>query len=149
MKTLQWTLENLDKIETFIDSRLERRLIPFMSKEQIKKRFESNVEDKKELEKTLEEHVQLEWTEENIIAQLKDDTEFGIEKASNHRGISASLMWDVCRAWCTILENGLDEQFKDDYGWYGDKLFKAINEKYNFSLIDIYTFDDTFYRGWW
>lgn len=70
-----------------------------------------------------EEYIPKEWTEENIIAQLKADLDFAIEKATNLRGISSSLMYDVLKSWCIVLENGLE---KTEYGWYGDKLIKAI-----------------------
>lgn len=78
-----------------------------------------------------EEYIPKEWTEENIIAQLKADLDFAIEKATNHRGISSSLMYDVLKSWCIVLENGLE---KTEYGWYGDKLIKAIDEYYGFGL---------------
>lgn len=78
-----------------------------------------------------EEYIPKEWTEENIIAQLKADLDFAIEKATNHRGISSRLMYDVLKSWCIVLENGLE---KTEYGWYGDKLIKAIDEYYGFGL---------------
>jgi len=78
-----------------------------------------------------EEYIPIEWTEENIIAQLKADLSFAIEKATNMRGISSSLMYDVLKSWCIVLENGLE---KTEYGWYGDKLIKAIDEYYGFGL---------------
>lgn len=78
-----------------------------------------------------EEYIPKEWTEENIIAQLKADLDFAIEKATNHRGISSSLMYDVLKSWCIVLENGLE---KTEFGWYGDKLIKAIDEYYGFGL---------------
>lgn len=78
-----------------------------------------------------EEYIPKEWTEENIIAQLKADLDFAIEKATNHRDISSSLMYDVLKSWCIVLENGLE---KTEYGWYGDKLIKAIDEYYGFGL---------------
>ena len=80
-----------------------------------------------------EEYIPKEWTEENIIAQLKADLDFAIEKAINHRGISSSLMYDVLKSWCIVLENGLE---KTDYGLYGDKLIKAIDEYYDFGLYE-------------
>ena len=143
MKTLDWVLENFNNMETSIDNRLGRRLCQFLTIEQMEKLgfgFE-NEEDKKN-------HKPVEWTEENILKQLKEDVDFGIEKATGHRGISASLMWEVCMGWCMILENGLDEIYKDNYGWYGDELFGAIDQKYKFGLVDADTFDDEFYKEW-
>lgn len=78
-----------------------------------------------------DEFIPTEWTEENIIAQLKEDLDFAIMKAINHRGISSSLMHDVLKSWCIVLENGLENT---GYGWYGDKLIKAIDESYGFGL---------------
>ncbi len=78
-----------------------------------------------------EEYIPKEWTEENIIAQLKVDLDFAIEKATNLRGISSSLMYDVLKSWCIVLENGLEDT---EYGWYGDKLIKAVDEYYGFGL---------------
>ncbi len=142
MKTLEWVKENLNNMETSLDSRLGRRLCEFIPKEEMEKLgyvFEEN--------ETYPETIKS-WTEENVLAQLREDLEFGIEKATHHRGISASLMWEVCMAWCMILENGLDEAYEDEYGWYGDKLFSAIDQKYHFGLIDADTFDEEFYERW-
>ena len=79
-----------------------------------------------------EEHVPLEWTRENVLKQLKDDVEFGFEKALNKRGISASLMFDVVRKWNKVLEEGLENWDEDDYAMYGLPLFKATAVKYGF-----------------
>lgn len=141
MKTLEWVLENYENVETTLDVRLGKRLCQFLTKDQMRQiGFELEDENK--------EHTPLPWTEENILKQLRDDVEFGIEKATSHRGISASLMWEVCMGWCTILENGLDEAYKNNYGWYGDELFGAIDQKYNFGLVNSDTFDDGFYEKW-
>lgn len=144
MKTLEWVLENYNNLETVFDTRLgRRRLLPYLTEEQL---TELGLELKDEYKG---KHVPTkEWTEENIVEELRGDTEFGIEKATRHRGISASLMWEVCMAWCTVLENGLDEEYKDDYGYYGDKLFKAIDGYYNFGLVDKDTFGESFYEEW-
>ena len=45
-------------------------------------------------------------------------------------------MYDVCQAWCKVLENGLEDF--DEYGWYGKPLFKAIAHKYNWELPNEY-----------
>lgn len=86
-----------------------------------------------------------EWTEENLMDQLKEDVDFAIEKAINHRGISAGLMNDVLISWCIVLENGLENT---PYGWYGDKLIKALNEKYNLGYNMDKIFDKEFYKEW-
>lgn len=139
MKTLEYVKEHLGEFETddFCDHRFTKRFLDFVPVTEFEKYgFQYCGEG---------EHVVKDWTEENIIAQLKEDCAFGIEKATNHRGISASLMYDVCIAWCKVLENGLD---KTDYGYYGDKLFRAIDEKYKFGLVNENTFNEMFYARW-
>ena len=139
MKSVKWVLDNYKDLQTFLDDRFGRRFAEFLSVEQMK---QIGIELKDEYKAT---HIPKVWSEENVLAQLKEDVEFGIEKATNHRAISANLMFDVCKSWCVILENGLE---KTEYGWYGDKLFKAIDEKYGFGLVQEDTFDDTFYEEW-
>jgi hypothetical protein len=70
------------------------------------------------------------WTRENILAQLKEDVDFGFEKAINHRGISAEMMYDVVHMWNWILQEGLEDF--DNYPDYGIPLFKATALKYGF-----------------
>ena len=125
MLTLDYVKEHIDEIEydDFCDRRFTKRLCGFLSPD-----------DWKEfgfIYKGEGEFKAKEWTEENIINQLKVDLEFAIEKATNQRGISASLMYDVLRSWCKVLENGLEDT---EYGWYGDKLIKAVDEYYGFGL---------------
>ena len=142
MKTLEYVKEHIDEIEldSFLDRRFTKRFIDFIPVHDWEKfgfeyTGEMNADDVKPKE----------WTEENIIMQLKEDVKFGIEKAINHRGISASLMYDVLRSWCIVLENGLEHTA---YGWYGDRLIRKIDEKYNFGLVTEDTFDDDFYEDW-
>lgn len=139
MKTLDYVKEHIGEIEQdkLIDQRFTKRFIDFLpGAEWEKYGFEYIGEG---------EYTPKEWTEENILQQLKSDTEFAIEKATNHRGISASLMNSVLIAWCIVLENGLEST---DYGWYGDKLIKKIDELYGFGLVDDDTFDSSFYEEW-
>lgn len=143
MKTLEYVKEHIDEIEQdkFIDRRFTKRFLDFLPVEEWEKcGFKYTGEEDEDDEPP---HPK-EWTEENILAQLKKDVEFGIEKAENHRGISASLMYAVCQAWCIVLENGLEYT---DYGWYGDKLFIAIDKLYGFGLADDH-FDREFYDEW-
>ena len=141
MKSLEWVKENLNKVEQdeFLDKRFTSRFLDFLPCEEWEKYgFEANEEC------DLSNYKPKEWTEENILNQLKSDLEFGIEKAENHRGISASLMFDVVKSWCLVLENGLENT---EYGWYGDKLFKAVDEYYGWGLVKGH-FDEEFYREW-
>ena len=142
MKSLEWVIENLKDIETSLDCRFGSRMSLFLSKEEMEN-LGYTVKEGSDYPET-----QMEWTEENVLNQLKEDLEFGIKKAKGHRGISASLMWEVCMGWCKILENGLDKQYEADYGYYGDKLFRAIDEYYKFGLVNENTFNSEFYERW-
>ena len=125
MLTIDYVKEHIDEIEQdkFMDRRFTKRFIDYLPVEEWKEfGFEYKGEDN---------FVPKDWTEENIKIDLKSDLEFAIEKALGRRGISASLMYNVLKSWCIILENGLD---KTDYGWYGDKLIKAIDEYYEFGI---------------
>lgn len=138
MKTLDWVKDHLDELDTFIDSRFTKRFIDFLPAEEWPK-YGFELKDEKSVPE-----VKV-WTEENILAQLRDDVAFGIEKATDHRGISAGLMFNVVRSWCIILENGLENT---PYGYYGDKLFRAVDKMYKFGLVDENTFDENFYKEW-
>ena len=137
MKSLEWVLAHMDELETTFDDRVGRRLIQFVSDEQLK---ELGYTYTGEGERTV-----VEWNEENIIKQMKDDVEFGIEKATNHRGISSSLMYEVCNTWCKILENDLVDC---DYGWYGHNMFQKLDEKYNLGLNAAQEFSGDFFEEW-
>lgn len=77
-------------------------------------------------------HVAKEWTRENILEQLKQDTEFAFEKALNKRGISAGCMFAVLQMWGWVLEEGLENWPDHDYAQYGLPLMKATAVKYGF-----------------
>lgn len=77
MKTLDEIVNNYEEWSVFLDDRLAQ----FLTQEQLEKiGFKWNSDEPKE------------WTRENILSQLKEDVEFGFEKALDKRGISASLM---------------------------------------------------------
>lgn len=142
MKTLEYVKNHVDEIEqdNFLDHRWTKRFLDFIPTDEWEKygfKYSGcSPEEPFEVK---------EWTEENILKQLKADTEFAIEKATNHRGISASLMNGVLQSWCIVLENGLETT---DYGWYGDELIKAVDKLYNFGLVKDDTFDEDFYEEW-
>lgn len=77
------------------------------------------------------EHIPLDFTENNIINDLRKDVEFGFEKALDKRGISASFMNQVVKMWLWILDDPL--QYSEDYALYGLPLLKSVAVKYNFS----------------
>lgn len=124
MKTIEYIIENYKDYETFLDDRFGRRFINFLPVEDweiIGFKFTGD-EGNKPVPKA--------WTRENILAQLKEDVEFGFKKALDQRGISASLMFDVVLAWNMILEEGLEDWNKNHYAQYGLPLFKATAVKY-------------------
>ena len=125
MKTIEEILSNYEEEwATFLDDRFGARLCQFLTEEQIESiGFSINEEYKGQ-------HVPKEWTRENILEQLKDDVEFGFEKALNRRGISSGLMFDVVRKWNKVLEEGLEDWDEDHYAMYGLPLFKATAVKY-------------------
>lgn len=94
MKTLDEIVNNYE--EWSVDDRFGVRLAQFLTQEQLEKiGFKWNSDEPKE------------WTRENILSQLKEDVEFGFEKALDKRGISASLMFAVVLRWNRVLEEGL------------------------------------------
>lgn len=134
MKTIEQVLDNYKEFsDNIIEDRFGKRFTDFLTEEQAAS-IGWHAKDGYDWPEPKE------WTEENVLEQLKRDVEFGWEKACDERGISASLMYEVCQAWCKVLENGL-EGF-DEYGWYGKPLFKAIAHKYGWELADEY---ETYY----
>lgn len=141
MKTLEYVKNHIDEFERddFLDKRFTRRFLDFIDESEWEKfgfRRKEGAEPKKPKE----------WTEENVLRQLKDDVAFGIEKALDHRGISSGLMAMVCCSWLDVLEDKDIERYL--YGWYGSELFKAIDKKYGFGLVDEDTFSGDFYEEW-
>lgn len=141
MKTLEYVKEHIKEIEhdNFLDRRFTKRLLDFLPAEEWKEYGFTPSENFK-----ADEYKPKDWTEENVLEQLKEDLAFGIEKAVNHRGISASLIYEVVRSWCYILENGLENT---SYGWYGCNLFEAVDDYYKWNLVGD-QFDDEFYEEW-
>lgn len=122
MKTLQEILENYNEYETPLEDRFGKRLCKFLTPEQAAQigfAFRNEAE-----------HKPKEWNEENILAQLKDDVLFGYEKCIDERAISASLMYEVVKAWCKVLENGVDEI---PYYNFGREMFEKVASRYGWS----------------
>lgn len=78
------------------------------------------------------EYKPKEFTQENVIKQLRKDVAFGFEKALNRRGISSFLMAEVVAMWMWVLEDPLEKQAEDLYPMYGLPFFKAVALKYGF-----------------
>lgn len=74
-------------------------------------------------------------TRESIIASMRDYMDFALEKARDHRGISAGRSLDHFRAWLWLLEDEETLAFLDDeknYPQYGAPCLKKICEVYDF-----------------
>lgn len=126
MKTLE---ELLNYNFECLDKRDINRVAQFLTEEQLKEKF--NIELKEEYKG---KHVLVKFNRENVLKQLKEDVEFGWEKACDERGISSSLMFSCVRMWNWVLEEGLENWPEDDYAPYGKPLFEATAEKYGFEL---------------
>lgn len=126
MKALQEILDNYKEWEMEFDDRFGKRLCSFLTVEQAKS---IGFEFKPEYVAT---HKPRPWTRENILAQLKEDVDFGFYKALNKRGISSGMMFEVVSKWNKVLEEGLENFSEDNYAQYGLPLFKATAVKYGF-----------------
>ena len=125
MKSLEYVKEHIDEFEedNFLDRRFTKRFIDFLPLEEWEKfGFRYTGEGRPEVK---------EWTEENVLAQLKRDVIFGHEKAEGERGISSELMAMVVNAWCKVLENGCNLDGED--GWYHHRQFDVVAEHYGWS----------------
>lgn len=127
MKTLKYVKEHYDEFEedTFLDRRWTKRFIDFLPADEWNKYGFS-------LKEGAEPPTTKEWTEENILNQLKADVEFGYEKAIDERGISSELMAMVVNSWCKVLENGLN--LDGDDGYYHVKQFTTVAEHYGWEI---------------
>lgn len=126
MKSLDYVKNHIDEFEKddFVDRRFTRRFLQFIPTDEWETfgfRYTGT-----------EPYVPKEWTKENILAQLREDVEFGYDKAINKRGISAPLMAMVVEAWCNVLENGLDLDGND--GWYHIRQFTTVAKHYGWEL---------------
>lgn len=111
------------ELETCIDNRFFKRFCKYLDVDEIEQcGFKVKEEAKADWK------IECEWTEENIIKELISDAEFGLEKAENERGISSSLMTEVCEAWLVVLE---DNDFESEDWGYNYHFFKDILNKYN------------------
>lgn len=138
MIKLETILKNYKDWKTVLDDRFGARLCKFLPDEDLWKiGFETDKPNREILD----------WTEENILDQLKRDVEFGWEKACNQRGISSGLMVDVCQKWCDVLENGL--HYDPDYTDYGKSFLHEIDQKYGWHLTDVDVSEDSYAQERW
>ena len=129
MKSLEYVKEHFDEFEEddMLDRRFTKRFIDFLPVSEWEKYGFSYTGEG--------DYVPEEWTEENIMAKLKRDTLFGLEKARNERGISSELMAMVVRAWCKVMENGCDLTDETD-GYYHINQFLTVMEHYGWKIED-------------
>lgn len=73
----------------------------------------------------------LPWTEENVLNNLKSDSQFGMEKAIGERGASVSCMFHVVNMWCLMLRNGLEET---SYSDYAKSFFRKVLDHYGWTV---------------
>lgn len=128
MLSKNYVIEHYNEFGPQTMDRFGSRLAQFCSKEELRK---LNIFVEESLNEFDDSKVK-DWTEENIINQLKRDVAFGFEKALDKRGISASLMFEVVFNWNKILENPLKNWNPDNYAMYGLPLFKATALLYGF-----------------
>ena len=125
MYDIEYVKNNIEEFEedNFIDSRFTKRFIEFLPVEEW---------DKYGFRYTGEGvFTPKEWTEENILKELKRDVIFGYEKAVGERGISSELMAMVVNAWCKVLQNGLNLDGAD--GYYHIKQFQMVASHYGWT----------------
>lgn len=127
MKTLEYVKEHIEEFEEddFLDRRFTKRFVDFLPTEEWE-RFGFRYTGE-------EPYSPKEWTEENILAQLKEDVEFGYMKAIDERGISSELMAMVVNAWCKVLENGLNMD-SEGTGPYSILQFETVAKHYGWEL---------------
>lgn len=127
MLSLEYVKFHLNEFEQdeMLDSRFTKRLCKFLSAAEVKALGYEFGEGYV--------HTPKEWTEENVLNQLKDDVEFGYSKAVDQRGISCWLMYNVVNSWCKVLENGLGLD-EDDAGNYAINQFTKVAEHYGWEL---------------
>lgn len=114
MKTINEILDNYEDYRTELEDRFGRRFCKFLTLEQIDKIGFLTINTN---------HQPKEWTLNNVLEQLKEDAEFGLEKAEDERGISSSLMYEVCKSWCKIIGK---EDLILEYDSYGIETFENI-----------------------
>ena len=124
MKKIKEILENYDNYKIYIDDRFGSRFIEFLT---ITEMESIGIKLKDEYKENWQPK---EWTEENIINQLKEDIKFGIEKAEDERGISSSLMFEVVKSWLRVLEDEETLKYFEDYYGYGLNGFYSARSKY-------------------
>ncbi len=83
------------------------------------------------------EEVRKPLTEEVVKREMQYYMAFALEKAANHRGISANRSIDHFKRWLWLLCDGdllAVAEDDDKYAMYGVPILKAICDKYGFTF---------------
>ncbi len=86
---------------------------------------------------TPEKWKTLALTPETVIEEMREYMDFAIDKAENHRGLSAGRSITRFRAWLWLLGDDEMEQFADadeNYKNYGAPILLKICHKYRFNF---------------
>jgi len=78
-----------------------------------------------------------ELTPSVVISEMRSYMRFALDKAKNHRGLSADRSVQHFKAWLWLLENGPVLVFADDdenYSNYGAPILRRICEEYHFNM---------------
>jgi hypothetical protein len=72
-------------------------------------------------------------TREHVLAEMQEYMPFALDKATGHRGISASRSVDHYKAWVWLLGD-YAEIVWDNYAQYGMPILRQICERYGFDF---------------
>jgi len=111
MKTLDQAIEFMKTWAPCIDGRDNGRFCDFITMAQAAEIGWEPVEGMDE-EKWGEPE---EWSPAKLLDRLKEDVIFGLQKARGRRGLSSEMMFKCVNMWCHFLENGLHEDYYEDY----------------------------------
>lgn len=140
MKTLQQVLDAIiakDKgVPAAFDGREIVRLSQFLTSEQCES---VGLKFQDEERKVNHDAEVVEFTEANIVSQLKQDVSFGFQKALDKRGLSAACMYSVVLFWMWVLEPEFYDEIAtpsdENYAQYGLPLFKKVAIEYGFPNV--------------
>lgn len=122
MRTQDEILAHIKEVDSFLDFQ-ESTLMEFLDYKNAKPYLKDEVTEE-------------EWKKaQNLdpVWHIRDYMPFAIEKASNHRGISAGRSIEHMRAWLWLLGDDETLAFADadqNYPNYGAPILKKICEKY-------------------
>lgn len=120
------TLDELAQYESkCFDGRDVRRLAVFLPADKLSELGLKPVDDGSTWE-------QVPLTRENVIERFHEDFDFGVGKAADERGTSASLMAIVMEMWVWVLGDSLDSEVDDSP--YGIDTYEEVAATYGFHM---------------